>query len=143
MPLITESALLKTSANHISKYSNNPLIMGLFLELNLAGNLAEAYSKTYDSIFWHKADRQTKNRVKATLDDLALKIEAHLKEAIANFNLICEEQERLGTKDEELYRALNFVAYRIKSAHPVVKKTTPSQLSINFLQCDPRQGRFI
>lgn len=82
----------------INNILNNSLLSSVYLELTTAVNLAEAYLKTRDSIYWRNANVQTQKRVKKTLDNLLKQILNHVTESKKTFNQFCDEQERLKLK---------------------------------------------
>jgi hypothetical protein len=77
--------------------TDNVTVHSLLLELETATNLAEAFDKTWHSIFWNKASKKTRVRVTITLEKLAKSIFDHLEESLNLFNQLCDEQEQLPT----------------------------------------------
>jgi len=108
--MLIEQSYLTLAVEQIEEINNilnNSLLSSVYLELTTAVNLAEAYLKTRDSIYWRNANVQTQKRVKKTLDNLLKQILNHVTESKKTFNLFCDEQERLKVKpNPEILKSL-------------------------------------
>lgn len=136
--MLIESCLLTVAKKEIEQVTAldfSPTISSLFLELTVAVNLTEAYYKIHNSIYWKTANNATKNRVKATCQDLINKIMDHTQKAKVLFNSYCEEQEKLGTSNPEIFKHLKlfknkFLDFETTLNEQHQSEINPSQLSL-------------
>lgn len=93
LPMILSWASLSVAAKTLkSLNTSDPTANSLLLELEMAANLAEAFDKTWHSIYWNKAKKETKVRVSRSLTRTAEMVFDHLREAVSLFDQLCDEQ---------------------------------------------------
>ena len=93
--LIVQKACIEVAAELLRDVAEeNETVASMLLELQMAANLAEAFNKTWSSIFWKRANTKSKKRVTKTLKQIAEKVIDHTEEAIRFFDELCDEQER-------------------------------------------------
>lgn len=92
--MIVHKACMVVAINKLKEIQgDNEIAASMLLELELAANLAEAFNRTWSSIYWNKARKRTRERVTITLRDLAVKIIDHIEETMVLFDQLCDEQE--------------------------------------------------
>lgn len=136
--MLIENCILTLCKEEIEQINNleyNETISSLFLELTVAVSLTEAYYKIQNSIYWQTANKATTDRVKSTLKDLIIKISNHTNRAKALFNLYCDEREKLGIFNHEIFKHLKHFKYKLLNFEMTLneqhqEELNPSQLSL-------------